>query len=428
MAGSTQNIFLITVAEGELDLSSFPALTDVSFAVDRRTPSPGYGRLAAIVTVTPTRHPLITHLGWLHSARNRTNLDATWILSNIKSLERPIPISELQSATNDPQQEIFSRLNARRGAQLGTRISKLLRAELRNLTQSSEWPVGATPNWIDTRTQNEVTQNHSNAVGTALMFGGMSPDRISAAPLPGSSPLEELRVSPSEPSLIDHDLRTIPGMTGDQRDHDVFRFTNGRNTVDVINVNATGIETATGVDLIYFNHDFQSFVLVQYKRMTISEHSARISGVDERFLSQLDRMKRFDSVIATTAIPDSSEAFRLYPGSTFVKFAYPLASPSKGADLTRGMYVPSNLLRILDQEGALATPRGARAVTHDNLKRWLSNDDFVSLVRNGWVGTSNVAISDIARFVRESLRLQRITVVAAHQSDAQLTATTPNDA
>ena len=165
---------------------------------------------------------------------------------------------------------------------------------------------------------------------------------------------------------------------------------------------------------------------MQYKRMT-NDQTKRISGVDERFLRQLDRMNHFDSSVGRSGTHRSSEMFRLYPGSTFVKFAYPLTSPSKGADLTRGMYVPSDLICRLEAEGALTTARNARAVTHDNLRRWLSNDEFISLVKNGWIGTTAVTVSDIQAFVKESLRQRRITLVAAHQSDAQLPGPTQPD-
>ena len=71
----------------------------------------------------------------------------------------------------------------------------------------------------------------------------------------GESPLAELRLAPSEASLIDNDLRNFPGMDAEPQREDIVRFTDREHTLDVMNVNDTGIESATGVDLIYYIHE-----------------------------------------------------------------------------------------------------------------------------------------------------------------------------
>ncbi|MGW0323454.1 hypothetical protein [Nocardia sp. NPDC003183] len=265
------------------------------------------------------------------------------------------------------------------------------------------------------RIDGNIRQDHTNAIGTALMFSDMDIGEMRYAPLPGESPLRQLRLSPSEASLIDNDLRNFPGMNGEPHAEDIVRFTDEEHTLDVMNVNATGIEAATGVDLIYFSHDYDCYVLVQYKRMD-SEAGARIAGVDARLPNQLRRMVAFDALSHMQSGGPEPTTFRLGAGATYTKFAYPVVSPQKESDLTNGMYVPSELLKRLHDGGHLIGPRGGAAITHSNLRRWLSNSQFAALVKMGWVGSSGLSAADINDFVSSSLTDGRIAVIAAHSS------------
>ena len=44
-------------------------------------------------------------------------------------------------------------------------------------------------------------------------------------------------------------------------------LTNGTEQITILNCNRQPLEQALGMDLIYYSHRFQAFVLVQYKRM-----------------------------------------------------------------------------------------------------------------------------------------------------------------
>src|SRR5215207_6209297 len=48
----------------------------------------------------------------------------------------------------------------------------------------------------------------------------------------------------------------------------IAEFQERDRRLTVINVNRAGVEHALGVDLVYYNHEFESYVIVQYKRMT----------------------------------------------------------------------------------------------------------------------------------------------------------------
>jgi hypothetical protein len=142
----------------------------------------------------------------------------------------------------------------------------------------------------------------------------------------------------------------------------------------------------------------------------------RIAGIDARLPDQLKRMVAFDVFGQASADGTDPIAYRLGPGSTFTKFAYPVVDPLREADLTRGLYVPSELLMRLHDRGQLKGPRGGGAVTHDNLGRWLSNHQFAELVKKGWVGSSAISVQDVRDFVAASLQEGRMAVIAAHST------------
>lgn len=415
-AASAQRLHVVVLHAEDLAEQLDRGRESISFAVDRSADSPGHGRVAVVVTDDMKGEAVISHLGLIRTGGARTNLDATWVLSAVRELGTPIPLPELTAELGRSADAVHQVSSLRRGGSLPPAASAALRSGIRSRIGAGEWPSDdGRPEWMLPRLDGELRQDHTNAFGTALMFSDMDLAPMRTAPLPGESPLAELRLAPTEASLIDNDLRNFPGMNAEPQHEDIVRFTDGEHTLDVMNVNATGIESATGVDLIYYNHDYDCFVLVQYKRME-AEGRLRIAGIDSRLPDQLRRMVAFDVFGTASASATDPLAYRLGPGSTFTKFAYPVVAPFREADLTRGLYVPSELLQRLYDGGQLKGLRGGEAVTHDNLRRWLSNDQFAELVKKGWVGSSGIPVHDVRDFVAASLQDRRIAVIAAHAS------------
>lgn len=414
-AASAQRLHVVVMAAEELAEQLDRGRESISFAVDRSADSPGLGRIAVVVTDDPDGEPVVSHLGLIRSGGARTDLDSTWVLRAVRDLGISIHVAELAADLGRSAKAVQELISRRRGGSLPPAASAALRSAIQARIGAGGWPTDdGRPEWMMPRLDNELRQDHTNAIGTALMFSDMSIASMRTAPLPGESPLAELRVDPSEASLIDNDLRSFPGMSAQPQRQDIFRFTDGEHTLDVMNVNATGVESATGVDLIYYSHDYDCFVLVQYKRME-AEGRVRIASIDTRLPDQLKRMVAFDVFGQTSASAAEPGAYRLGPSSTFTKFAYPVVAPLRETDLTRGLYVPSELLKRLHDAGRLKGPRGGAAVTHDNLARWLSNDQFAELVKKGWVGSSGISIQDVRDFIAANLQEGRVAVIAAHQ-------------
>ncbi|MBA8806368.1 hypothetical protein [Promicromonospora sukumoe] len=420
MAVVAGRVYIVVMSTEELEEHGVVDSAPISFAVDRGEDAPGSGRVAVVVTNDDGGTLVVSHLGIVKSGPPRTKLDSTWVLSAVRQIEVAIPVSYLGERLGKEGKTVQDVVARRRGGALTPDASKRLREAIESYIGPGQWPsLDGVPEWMIPRLTTDIRMDHTNAVGTALMFSDMDLEAMRTAPMPGESPLAELQPEPTEPSLIDHDLRNFPGMTGAPKREDIFRFKDGRHTLEVMNVNATKVETATGVDLVYYNHDFQCFVLVQYKRMKkpAIPGEGRIAQVDTRLPDQLERMVRFDSLGQASTGQGDPALFRLGPAATFTKFAYPVETPTKESELTRGMYVPSEMLKRLHDAGRLKGPNGGAAVTHDNLGRWLSNEQFADLVRRGWIGSSGIAVKDVKAFIDHSVREGRMPVVAAHRTE-----------
>jgi hypothetical protein len=189
--------------------------------------------------------------------------------------------------------------------------------------------------------------------------------------------------------------------------HDELRLT-------IINVDKTRVERTTGVDLIYYQHRVNNFILVQYKRFNEKDGGWRYRpSSDASFKEELERMHTVrDRIMAATTEPRDPGEYRLNPDPFFFKFVAPTHGYPKEAGIIRGMYVPLGLWDVLERSGSLKGPRGGVVIGWEHAERWMSTTTFVEVVADAWVGTAGDASTIIAELIRTGLVLRRSIVVA----------------
>ena len=171
----------------------------------------------------------------------------------------------------------------------------------------------------------------------------------------------------------------------------------------VISVNRKSLEQVHGVDLVYYDHINDQATAVQYKRLQRIAVNApgriRSDWVFRRkpeLEKQLELMRQQPRPEAPTSLD-----WRLSPSPNFFKFVRTDAFDPDGRSLLRGMYVPSDYLRLGIQEGIFDTgSRGGFQIGYHKT-RYVTRDAFVQLVRGGWIGTSKTDKSSIGRMVAE---------------------------
>jgi hypothetical protein len=175
-------------------------------------------------------------------------------------------------------------------------------------------------------------------------------------------------------------------------------FSQGQHRLRIGNVNSTPLERVLGVDLIYRHLSSDTFVLVQYKKMSRNAKGSWGYRPDAQLNAELERMRKVDE--SDVGPMEDPKTWRLFPKGCFVKLVRPPEYLDPSSDrLLRGIYLPVPYLDELLEHGTALGPRGGQWLGYDTIDRYMTTTLFVSLVREGWIGTRGVATRAIEGLV-----------------------------
>jgi len=282
-----------------------------------------------------------------------------------------------------------------------------------------------------------------DAVNLAMRMAGFDHKLLSRAPLPSDHPMPFLDVLDSlaqredelnecadsiplrEDKMVEHDAHVtfFDDLKWSYRERGGRSFfTKGREKLYIMDVNRIPIEESLGVDLLYKSERFNSFILVQYKRLKneAGHWRYRPSG-DDNFQEELERMTRCQSLLKSQDdAPQALQNFRLYPDPFHFKFCWSEVDEPASTEMIPGMYVPlTYLIQFQDSDIALGPQKGVY-IGEDNIGRNYSNTLFIDLVRNGWVGSCGVASDVLASIVDELIKTGRSVILATHTATSSL--------
>ena len=194
-------------------------------------------------------------------------------------------------------------------------------------------------------------------------------------------------------------------------------FRKGDRRLTVVNVNRTKIERTLGVDLIYYHHHFNSFVMVQYKRMTVENDLTHVyrPNSDASYGAEIKRMRAFQSGNAGKAGPANPPAFRLDSNPFYFKLCRPVTYNLSSTDLIKGMYLALDYWELLLSSPMVRGPKGGIAIRYKNVGRYINNSLFIQLVQDGWVGSREDVSAAIGKLVRSGLEGNRSIFLAVSE-------------
>ncbi len=286
----------------------------------------------------------------------------------------PVTTDELAQALDEhldyarSSASILAALGSR--SQLTEKAAEALRATLEHLRPgtSAIWEElqhlakgGLAALWTDDA--EPIVAYERDAVGLALGTAGFTRSEQlrgwrGDAETPFLVGLRELRLT--EDAIVDYDA----GVFGDWEpisEHlvGIVQFEQGDRRLTVVNANRTDIEKNLGVDLLYYSHNYEAYVLVQYKRLRKSDETWEFRpSQDRNFEGELQRMREIAEPGEDDGDPDEH---RLGENFCFVKFCKPSTSATartaKG-ELSGGMYLPLDYLDKLLATDRLEGPRG----------------------------------------------------------------------
>lgn len=270
----------------------------------------------------------------------------------------------------------------------------------------------------------EILVQEKDAVNLALRFANFSSEPIRHwVPTDTLAPfLKGLHnVNITEDSMIIHDSSVFKGWVPQKHDQlGTVSFTNDKGEViQIWNVNRTPIERTLGVDLIYYHHKFNSYVLVQYKRME-KEEVKTIFGLDEvpdgyvewvyrpidkSYSEEIKRMREFERIAIREEDPTLLIDYRFNDDAFYFKLCPAESINPTSSEMIRGMYLPLSYWERLLSSPDTTGPKGGKYVSYKNASRYFTNTVFIELVQAGWIGTRNITsiqLNDLIQNILES--------------------------
>jgi hypothetical protein len=255
----------------------------------------------------------------------------------------------------------------------------------------------------------EIVSLERDSLGLALeiAFGEREGLVVDGLPpkLPGSF-LEMLGMTKLiEDEMIVFDKGRFPGMEQVAGETPrVKKFEHNGSTLEVIHANRNDLEHTLGVDLIYVSHYFNSFVGVQYKMLEGEKQNARFTP-NKKFHSQLEKMNSIIGKLSPPRPVKEHRDYRLHSGPFFFKFVARLETNFANDALCPGLYLPSDLVEriVQDADAKIGETDGTRH---------LSNSEFTSLFRQGWIGTHGSHTAAIRDLIADAVQGKRSLVIA----------------
>lgn len=286
------------------------------------------------------------------------------------------------------------------------------------------------------RVASENLALQKEAVATALSIARIPRDELTGwdydegtEPTPGAgrfpsfiSGLPKVRLR--EDQIVAHDLTTFPGYQAlANADVAATAFSNGTHELTVILANRLPLEVQTGADLIYYNRTFRCFLMVQYKAMELEreaddldEHILVEEAIyrfpDDQLTEELERMDELLDAFGYHRADDGVDSFRLTTNPFFLKICPRIRFAADDASLSKGMYLPLDYWKRLSEHPTMIGPKGGKRLKYSNVRRYMDNTQFATVVAGGWVGTNLEQSAFLGEVIAKVLESGKAAVIA----------------
>lgn len=270
-----------------------------------------------------------------------------------------------------------------------------------------------------TETARTALAQQKESVGLALKLAGFDtrellswqPDPAGAKSFLDGLPGARVR----EDAMVVHDLGHVPGFEVIRDYPYAAKLYEAEGTrLTIILANKLPLEQQFGTDLIYFNENFRSFVMVQYKAMERKGTARPYFRLPNAQLeAEIERMDATAEALRRLTEGAACDGFRLSTNPFFLKLCAREVFNPDDSGLFPGMYLPLDFWKALVADPKTLGPRGGRSVTFENVGRKLSESEFIGLVSGGWIGSSPVQSAELSRLVREILESGKAVALAS---------------
>ncbi|MGF6655347.1 hypothetical protein OKW34_005937 [Paraburkholderia youngii] len=344
-------------------------------------------------------------------------------LSDALVFENPISVNEADNSNGFIEKvstaEHLQRIDAQAWTALIDLVKKLRPVRAQEIDRLVAKRLEERRLFGDDNRMSRLTEQR-DAIGLCLDIAGLDRRSIlrsgsaSRADNAGSV-LDLLDAQPvAERSLIEQDARIFKTVLATGNATGEFVGAAGRSVRTYV-TDATPIETATGVDLLIFQEQYNSFLMLQYKGMqkddVVRGWSYRVDGTN--LDHQISAMKRIRSASSPLAGLSALRDLRLNDEPFYFKFCERTRPDASDDSLIAGITMSApHVEHFLSLPEATQQGHGRR-IGYENCPRYFNNSEFVTLARSGWIGggapTTNLMTAILA--ARDSGRSAMLAVI-----------------
>lgn len=348
-------------------------------------------------------------------------------LTHFVEFSPPVPLEQIQSRLAQRLHPFFIRSSSGMGTRVTPKtwqnlisVIKQLRPRSAASLEQLEELRRLSPAFFR-RPGSEVLAEERDAVNLALRMSGFDQSEIlSWVPSEGEQlapflqDLEQAKIS--EDQMIAHDAEVF-GDWERLRRYQVGAavFRKGNERLTVMNVNRHSLEHTLGVDLFYYQHRYDSYVMIQYKRMVKEEGEALYRPIDKSYRAELQRMREFERMIAEIEDPSATALrnYRLHPGIFYFKLCPSEVLDVTSTEMIKGMYIPLDYWELLMNSPDILGPKGGRQVTYENVGRYFNNTLFIEMVKLGLIGSRLISTEALSEITQKSIEEGRSVILAS---------------
>ncbi|MBD3637217.1 MAG: hypothetical protein HUJ25_07700 [Crocinitomicaceae bacterium] len=193
------------------------------------------------------------------------------------------------------------------------------------------------------------------------------------------------------------------------------QFREGEKILTINNFNRRKVEETLGVDLIYYNHHYNSYVLVQYKRLSEESDSYGYRPIGKTYEKEFNNMTTLENGLkqskrGTPSLLD----YRFHHGLCYFKLCEPKVLDFSSTGMIKGMYFPLDYWTELVQDEQTSGKKGGKIISYENAGRYFNNSQFVPLVRDGWIGSNSLQTSMLTQIIEQILDSNRSLILAEY--------------
>lgn len=347
--------------------------------------------------------------------------------TNLVEFDPPILLDEIQKRLDPRIEHHFIRASSGLGSRVPPKTWQGLWEAIKEIRPSSARDLDRLerlrqPQRVLTGMGTEIVAQERDATNLALRIAGFDHSEILEWQLPEQELAPFLQGLPGvnlrEDPMIAHDAQVF-GDWSLLKKHQVGSavFHKDGERLTIMNVNRTNVETTLGVDLLYFHHRYQSYVMVQYKRMRREDHNLGYRPIDEAYKYELQAMQEFERSFSKGIGHQelTLDGYRLCPGFFYFKLCPADILDPTSPEMIKGMYIPLDYWEVLIESPDITGRSGGKRITYDNVGRYFNNTLFILLVQSGWIGSRSHDTAIISEVIRAAIAGDRSLILAAQR-------------